>query len=355
MPFTAESQRTQRNRLGFWAKLCALCASAINLLSLAGCGVQGEPLPPLLHVPERAEVQGVQRGERVLLSWAMPARTTEGEAVRREKLGPVEVYRAVLPGLRAEVSEQEFEAAAERVAALPALQIEYSEEAPASRAGATAAYAVRLLNRRGDSAGFSNIAAVPLLAALPAPGAIHLRATEQAILLEWPPVAGASSYHLYRAEGPTPGAGWELAAQTEQPRHADENFQYGREYRYLARAVAAQGAFRAESADSPVVSIRPEDVFPPRAPAHLTAVLGRADAPLVELSWEPNPEADLAGYNLFRSENGQPLGRLNTELLISPTFRDTAVRRGTSYSYAVSAVDRKGNESARSEVVQVQP
>ena len=77
--------------------------------------------------------------------------------------------------------------------------------------------------------------------------------------------------------------------------------------------------------------------------------------PAVQLSWKPNLEPDLAGYNLFRSENGGPPRQLNKDLLVSPTFQDATTRPGTTYSYAVSAVDRKGNESARSRTVLVQP
>ena len=294
----------------------------------------------------------MQRGDRVRLAWRTPGRTTEGETVRPKKLGPVEVYRAVLPGLRGEVGPQEFQAAASRLLALPALQEQYSEPVPDDRVGSTAAYAVRLLNRRGDSAGFSNIVAVPLLTALPAPATIRLQVTERAILLEWPPVPGAAAYHLYRArdEGP-----WELAAQTAHPRHADERFHYGLDYRYLVRAVAVQGPFRAESPDSPVAFTRPKDLFPPQVPADLTALLEPTAPPLVQLSWKPNLELDLAGYNLFRSENGGPPRRLNTDLLVSPTFQDATIRPGTTYSYAVSAVDAKGNVSARSETVLVRP
>ena len=218
--------------------------------------------------------------------------------------------------------------------------------------GSTAAYAVRLLNRRSDSAGFSNIAAVPLLAALPAPAKIRLQVTEREILLEWPPVPGAAAYHLYRAKGEGP---WELAAQPAQPAHADAPFDYGRDYRYLVRAVTIQGTFRAESPDSPIAFIRPEDLFPPQVPADLTTLLEPTAPPAVQLSWKPNLEPDLAGYNLFRSENGGPPRQLNKDLLVSPTFQDATTRPGTTYSYAVSAVDRKGNESARSRTVLVQP
>ena len=349
MPLTAEPKTTPGDRIGWPARLCLLCGWAG---ALVGCGVRGAPLPPLLDIPQPAEIRGMQRGDRVRLAWRTPGRTTEGETVRPKKLGPVEVYRAVLPGLRGEVSPQEFQAAASRLLALPALQEQYSEPVPDDRVGSTAAYAVRLLNRRGDSVGFSNIVAVPLLTALPAPATIRLQVTERAILLEWPPVPGAAAYHLYRArdEGP-----WELAAQTAQPRHADERFHYGLDYRYLVRAVAVQGPFRAESPDSPVAFTRPEDLFPPQMPADLTALLEPTAPPLVQLSWKPNLELDLAGYNLFRSENGGPPRRLNTDLLVSPTFQDATIRPGTTYSYAVSAVDAKGNVSARSETVLVRP
>ena len=294
----------------------------------------------------------MQQGDRVRLAWRTPTRTTEGTTVRPNKLGPMEVYRAVLPGLRAKVSQQEFQAAALRVASLPALQEQYNEPVPDGRVGSTAAYAVRLLNRRSDSAGFSNIVAVPLLTALPAPAKIRLRVTEREILLEWPPVLGAAAYHLYRAKGEGP---WELAAQTAQPSYADAPFDYGHDYRYLVRAVVAQGQFRAESPDSPIAFIRPEDLFPPQVPADLTALLEPTAPPLVQLSWKPNLEPDLAGYNLFRSENDGPPRRLNTDPLVSPTFQDATTRPGITYSYAVSAVDRKGNESARSRTVLVRP
>ncbi len=344
MPKTTRGDRNE------WAaRLCLLCGCAG---ALVGCGVRGAPLPPLLDIPQPAEMRGMQRGDRVWLAWRTPARTTEGATVRPKKLGPVEVYRAVLPGLRAEVSPQEFQAAASRVASLPALQEQYNEPVPDGRVGSTAAYAVRLLNRRSDSAGFSNIAAVPLLAALPAPAKIRLQVTEREILLEWPPVPGAAAYHLYRAKGEGP---WELAAQPAQPAHADAPFDYGRDYRYLVRAVTIQGTFRAESPDSPIAFIRPEDLFPPQVPADLTTLLEPTAPPAVQLSWKPNLEPDLAGYNLFRSENGGPPRQLNKDLLVSPTFQDATTRPGTTYSYAVSAVDRKGNESARSRTVLVQP
>jgi fibronectin type 3 domain-containing protein len=67
--------------------------------------------------------------------------------------------------------------------------------------------------------------------------------------------------------------------------------------------------------------------------------------------------ADLAGYNVYRSEsNGSSatetaakMVKLNSELVPSPAYRDTAVKPGTTYTYSVSSVDVRGNESQRSE------
>lgn len=41
--------------------------------------------------------------------------------------------------------------------------------------------------------------------------------------------------------------------------------------------------------------------------------------------------------------------RVNSELAKSPAYRDMAVESGKTYTYSVSAVDARGNESGRSE------
>jgi hypothetical protein len=41
--------------------------------------------------------------------------------------------------------------------------------------------------------------------------------------------------------------------------------------------------------------------------------------------------------------------KLNSELVKSPSYRDIAVTSGKTYTYSVSAVDVRGNESQRSE------
>jgi fibronectin type 3 domain-containing protein len=41
--------------------------------------------------------------------------------------------------------------------------------------------------------------------------------------------------------------------------------------------------------------------------------------------------------------------KINSDLVKSPAYRDSEVKSGKTYTYSVSAVDVRGNESARSE------
>ena len=105
-----------------------------------------------------------------------------------------------------------------------------------------------------------------------------------------------------------------------------------------------------ESEDSPVVQVLPHDIFPPATPTGLQAVFsGTGQKSFIDLTWAPNTEADLAGYNVFRAEGGAAPERINQQLVKAPAFRDENVAAGQRYIYTVSAVDERGNESARSE------
>ncbi|HKQ85727.1 MAG TPA: fibronectin type III domain-containing protein, partial [Candidatus Acidoferrales bacterium] len=73
----------------------------------------------------------------------------------------------------------------------------------------------------------------------------------------------------------------------------------------------------------------------------------------IDLSWAINPETDLAGYNVYRSEKADISGtQLNSQLLPTPAFRDMNAVPGQSYYYTVTAVDRTGNQSAPSAAVE---
>jgi fibronectin type 3 domain-containing protein len=105
-----------------------------------------------------------------------------------------------------------------------------------------------------------------------------------------------------------------------------------------------------EGDESHAVTVVAQDVFPPATPTGLQAVSsGPGQKRFIDLVWAPDTDADIAGYNVYRSEDGGEAKKLNPTPIKSPAFRDNDVMAGDEYRYAVSAVDVRGNESPRSE------
>ena len=91
------------------------------------------------------------------------------------------------------------------------------------------------------------------------------------------------------------------------------------------------------------------DTAPPAAPNRVQAV-SQGDG--IHLTWAANTEADLAGYNVYRSLNGGRAMRLNSALVtgngVSVVYVDTtAPADPAGVAYEITAVDLRGNESAR--------
>jgi hypothetical protein len=98
---------------------------------------------------------------------------------------------------------------------------------------------------------------------------------------------------------------------------------------------------------SPRTCITPQDTFPPAAPRSLQAIAG---AGVINLIWDANGEADLAGYIVLRGEApGDTLQAITTAPVTTTTYRDETVTPGTRYVYAVVAVDRATPRNASAE------
>ena len=102
--------------------------------------------------------------------------------------------------------------------------------------------------------------------------------------------------------------------------------------------------------DSVTVTVEAVLDLPPAAPTNLVAVPGDG---VVDLSWDANTEADLTGYNVYRSEvpasidptMDTPLGSVPAGL---EAYQDNTVANGTTYFYVVTAIDDDPSESVGS-------
>ena len=224
-------------------------------------------------------------------------------------------------------------------------------------------YAVNVVNSYGRSAGLSNQVQVPSAPTLPAPENFHAELAAEGVKLSWSAVPMPRSiaalryvYRIYRRDidsGKDAIAGEVPLSKESSPNFLDTSFDWERTYEYRVTVVTfidrSNGSEEVEGDDTPSVRVVAHDIFPPATPTGLQAVFsGPGQKPFIDLVWKPNTEADLAGYNVYRHEADQPAVKINIELLNAPAFRDPNVSSGHRYFYSVSAVDVRGNESAKS-------
>lgn len=69
---------------------------------------------------------------------------------------------------------------------------------------------------------------------------------------------------------------------------------------------------------------------------------------MIRLSWEPNREADVAGYRLYWTVEGEPFHLLATVPMQETSWTTNATPlRGMVYTFCVAAYDFAGNESEK--------
>jgi hypothetical protein len=213
---------------------------------------------------------------------------------------------------------------------------------------------------------------VPAIITLPPPGDLAANLSGDGVALTWTSagesqsasaVVGTASaalhvrYRIYRRDegsGKDTIAG-EIPVGESGPAHfTDSGFEWEKTYLYRVTSVSiierADGEVQVEGDDTAPIRIVAQDTFPPAVPTGLQAAYsGEGQKPFIDLIWAPVTNADLAGYNIYRSDGNNGAVKLNSELQKSPSYRDGAVESGKAYTYAVSAVDVRGNESQRSE------
>jgi hypothetical protein len=358
-------------------RFAAFLAFSLSIF-LAACGAPGPPLPPSLELPKPVtDLHATRKGEKVYLSWTVPAQTMDYQAVRH--LGPTRICRTLEVAANQCVSVGEVpppqlpkvshERGRKPKAAGPAVQASYTDLLPADllqqHPTAVAYYAVETLNGRGRSAGLSNQVPIPLAPTLSAPAALHARVTGEGVVLNWigtlPPREFNEISYVYRIYRRVKGentdaiAGEVPASNSPEATFVDHAFEWQKTYEYRVApvtviAIPGEPPTQVEGDDSPPVEVFANDVFPPGVPNGVQAVAsGVGQQPFIDLTWAPNTESDLAGYNIYRREENGQSSKINRELVKTPAYRDNSVQPGKKYFYSVSAVDLRGNESDRSE------
>ena len=333
---------------------------------LAGCAQIGAPVPPSLELPKPVgDLRVARKGNKVHLSWTAPTRITDGQTIQH--LGPTRICRSLqVPMTQCDAVVGQMPPSSGNSAKS---STEYTDPLSPEllKAGPTAlaSYAVEVLNSNGRSAGLSNQLTVPLFPTLPPPLKLAAQVMAQGVLLAWSwpdnsPPASPLEFRLriYRRDenGKSESKAGEVSLRDHaEPQFLDQSLEWEHTYFYRATFVSvvsdpAKGESEVEGEDSPEVKVFVHDIFPPAAPAGLQAVFSSVGQPnFIDLTWTPNTDAELAGYNVYRRQEGSQPAKINSELAKIPTYRDRDVQPGKKYFYSVTAVDLRGNESGRSE------
>lgn len=342
-------------------------------LASAACGKRLPPLPPVENIPQRTELlSGVQRGNRVILSWPAPLRNAPATSV--QSIRRIDIYRlAERPDAPLPLVEEEFAARATLIGSVSEATLlnttdtlTYIDTLELAGQPTRLRYALRYVNASGQRAGFSNFLLIEPAARIAEPPVLISPAdeTETAVTIRWrSPLANIDGstpvnllgFNVYRtsqsqteiSQTPINNA---LVGGNE---YVDKSFQFGEQYNYIVRSVSlGTGGAQVESLNSNVVAVAPRDVYKPSAPTGITvaAAPGR-----ISLFFPANPERDVAGYNIYRSTDPNLALESWTKLTDAPltrtTFQDETVESGKKYYYYLTAVDTSGNESAPSDIV----
>jgi len=375
-------------------RLPAATASAILAgILLTGCASPGNPRPPSLHLPEKvADLAVLRIGDRIKIFWTPPTHTTDGVDINfpvtveicRDPVLPPPAIRPARPVPTPCTSVQHFPAPAG-----PSTAEDILPPSLTALPRVAIAYRVRLLNPAGRSADPSVPVFIASGPAEPPVASFHATQTPPGVVLEWAPAPSESAVEVTRtlilppapkpaakpATKPlpigkktdpaapvllrpaTPANGMLDTVPVVVSQPASQTVTYTAQR--IALVELAGHPLQLRSEPTPLITLVLRDTFPPVPPRGLVSIPGTlASQPTLDLSWDPNPEPDLAGYRVYRLDLADPSSSprlLTPQPLSGPAFRDSGVLPSHRYRYQVTAIDRTGNESAPSAPIEDAP
>jgi predicted small lipoprotein YifL len=348
-----------------------LVSLPLLIVVLAACGKKGPPIAPERRLPAAAAgLQTVIDERSIVVTWTNPGTRVDGTPLK--DLTAVKLYRredsdggALKPALLSSGRVVGYDEIA---------TVRLDSPAPATVSGHTMqwvdvqrlvlghryVYVVTAIDSQGRSSPPSERRAITFLAAPAPPGHVQVSAGDRRVTVTWDPPTefidgtaaspGELRYLVLRGAG-VEGA---LAPITPQPiaetSFSDSELENDSDYRYAVRALRVDPRAAATGAASAAVTATPAVTTPPSPPRDLVVVPSPA---AFRLAWRASPEPNVAHYAVYRAAGTGPFIRIGTTLVGNTTFVDRDVRAGTSYRYAVTAVDnaRRPNESAHSNEV----
>ena len=361
-----------------------------SIFILYGCAAPGEPLERKPPTPNPVtDLATTQSGNDVILTFTLPHDSVE----KREILKPlsVNVYRNFESVPPANAPAAAAPAYPTLLLTIPPAMVDrymvqgrvrfldslHAEDFASG--GREAVYLVRTFVSPRKLSANSNAAALTVYPPANTITDLKTEFSRSGVTLSWTPpdktltgtTPSIAFYRVYRAEiesasgaGANPPAAngntepmnpkvpFARIAEAASPPYTDTQTELGKTYIYSVRSVAQNPSVQLESVDSNFATITPKDVFPPPAPQDLVVAFVPAagvTAAYLDLSWSISAATDIAGYNVYKSEDpSRPGARANSELLLTSAFRDMNALPGRTYFYSVTAVDRSGNESPAS-------
>lgn len=316
-----------------------------------GCGSITPVIPPSPMIPPAiTDLTAVERGDKLVITFSTPARTTDNVGIKR--------FSEI--DLRAGQYQAPFDfdswanGATRYELPLPAVSDPDNPQAiPVTHSlpvdgfqGERIAIAVRTAVKKHDHfSSWSNVVRIKVISPLQPP-VIKAEPSGEGTRITWQDGAPGVQHRVSRRG--INDKTFAVLGTTEKPEYVDTTAQYGIGYVYTAVAVKGD-AESLVSEPATVTAAENIDTFPPKIPAGVT---GLATPATVELSWERDTEPDLKGYYVYRSVDGSAWERQG-DMIVLPAYSDAHVEHGKTYRYEISAVDQKGNESAKSAPVEV--
>jgi hypothetical protein len=346
----------------------------ILVLPFLSCGKKGDILPPLVRLPQTAEnVQIAQKADQIVLTWRNPIAYEDGSTL--SLIEKIEIWileeKASEGPETTELPVEEFERMAKLHATITEDQIQDFIDPESTSQGQMVypytlsgkeslskkyTFGLRVKEKKRYSSFSVLVSLKPMILPLP-PTDVAVTVFSDRIEVKWnPPLKNrdqtsppnVEGYNIYRSdeEGESRRLNQKLI---KGEKYDDKNFGFDQVYKYFVRASATSTSPFLESEDSEEIEILPKDTFAPDPPKGLISVAGQD---VLSITWDANTEYDLDGYRVWRREQGTAEVRLLTpDLIKENAYNDKLLKKGMTYIYFITALDKSGNESQRSETI----